>query len=310
MNFISVTEEYDLESTVADGVLGLGRIDEGNTSNSLIYTLWEEKVINRPVFSFHLTETRHGSKLYFGDITENEDLKYIEREMTHCYISDTALYWECKLHTLEIKSNTVKESHANVGSPVIFDTGTSYLIIPINDFIMLLDNFNIDNENDCAVTPYFQLICKCNSVRKYNDMLIVLDFNGAKIEIKIDDLLEFYPNMNYSCRFQIIIDTGQINAWILGDSVLKNMFISFDMENSRIGFTPYSMISPSGRKNDKSNRLFYLLCFLALLLTIYLLFRWTNNNINTGTSDMNVVSNYQLMNNNAQARREIELKEI
>jgi hypothetical protein len=176
-------------------------------------------------------------------------------------------------------------------SKVIFDTGTSYLIIPANDFIFLLPNFiNSAVDGKCGITPYMQFICKCNSPKDFDD--IEIHFGGSKLIIDSENLIEYYPTLKFQCRFEILIDIVMMDAWILGDTVLRNSLITFDIDQRKIGWIQNidkvsdslilnQTVVQSGYNNVDSNKgdnyTWYILVGVLVLSLSYLIFRAANS---------------------------------
>ena len=49
-------------------------------------------------------------------------------------------------------------------------------------------------------------------------------------------MIDYYPTLEFQCRFQILIDLFLGDYWILGDSVLRDSLVSFDMQERKIGW--------------------------------------------------------------------------
>lgn len=244
--FLLVNDEQFLEGTISDGVLGLGIDVEGDTSNSLIQSLYQQGQISHPFFSFYLTDSKRGSRLYLGDIRENFYLEQVFDKMNYCTVKGDSRYWECEIEKLSFKPSYT-EDQTNITdvpiismSKVIFDTGTSFLIIPVTDFIFLLPQFTKKaKDNRCGVTPLMQLICMCDSPKDFDDITITLNHvlaSNQKFTIKMENLIEYYPTLSFPCRFELLIDIFMMDSWILGDSVLRDTLITFDMQNRQVGW--------------------------------------------------------------------------
>lgn len=231
LKMLVVDYESKLDGTIADGVLGLGVDLEGDQRNSFIHMLYSQGKISAPVFSFYLSEGKRDSRLYIGDIKEHEYLSDEINQMKYCDVSDKSRYWQCGISRI----SSGNQSYETSTSKAIFDTGTSYLIIPATDFVLIIPQF-LDKaiNRTCGLTPIMQLICQCNSPTDFDD--INLHLSGGTFTIKTSDLAEFFPTLDYQCRFEIIIDVLMMDSWILGDSVLKYNLLTFDMQDKRIGF--------------------------------------------------------------------------
>jgi hypothetical protein len=79
-----------------------------------------------------------------------------------------------------------------------------------------------------------QIVCKCASPQNFDDIELIID--GQKFIIRTDDIIQFYPTLEYQCRFEIIVDIFMLDGWILGDSVLRYTLITFDMDKRTVGY--------------------------------------------------------------------------
>jgi cathepsin E len=285
LNFLIVNYENQLAGTIADGVLGLGIENEGDEKNSLIYSLYKQGKISSPSFTFYLTETKRDSRLYIGDITENQYLSDIFRKMKHVPVNTRSHYWESDLmsFTLYSHNKTIPNMTYSSTSKVIFDTGTSFLIIPAVDFINIIPAITskaIDNK--CAITPYLQVVCKCLSPIGFSD--IDLEISGQTFHIKTENLIEFYPTLDYQCRFEILIDIFIMDSWIIGDNVLRYTLLTFDMNKRTIGYIQDLpriddedikgvVHEEETKKTSRIDYLIYGVCVLVAIFVIYLFYK-------------------------------------
>jgi hypothetical protein len=276
--FLLVNQEDYLNGTIADGVLGLGIDIEGDNRNSLVYSLYLNKQISAPFFSFYLTDSKLGSRFYLGDIRENSYLSDIFNFMQYCKVDNNSYYWLCNMQKLSfVNSQSNSTSEIITNSKVIFDTGTSFMLIPALDFLFMIPSFTEKaKEKSCGVTMGLQFICKCNSPRDFDD--IVIYFNQeTKLNIKTENIIDFFPTQEYQCRFQVIIDIFMLDTWILGDSVLRDSLITFDMENKQIGWIQdvnhlSTLLADRDLKNSKESTYNYLWIGLIVVLVISISF--------------------------------------
>ena len=158
-NFLSVKNEANLTGTYSDGVMGLGIYNEGDPSNSFIETLYNQKQINAPSFSFYLFGVNNISRLYIGDILNNVYIsKIFQNSKQECLVDSNDLYWQCHSNhgiTLINKNNDKKKMFYS-NSSFIFDTGSSYTLIPKNDFMVLLGFLKL--EHNCIISTDNQLL--------------------------------------------------------------------------------------------------------------------------------------------------------
>ena len=276
---IMVTEEKELNGTIADGVLGLGINMENNVKNSLIYSLYRANVITKPSFTFYLTETKKDSRLFIGDILENSYIKKVlsTHKVFSCEVPVHETYWMCQLNEISIEDmmkrtkpvNTNANANTNMNienamnnnsnnnsatskpsmsvipsrvyytssSKVIFDSGTSYIIIPSNDFLAIIEflmaKSKYENGGKCGLNAEMQLICQCSSPKDFGKL--VLHFNeNTTFEIVLEDIIDYFPTLEYQCHFQILADMFFNDTWILGDSALRSTLITFDMQERTV----------------------------------------------------------------------------
>jgi hypothetical protein len=279
--FLLVNDEKALDGTISDGVLGLGIDLEGDASVSLISMLHLQGHISKPFFSFFLTDSKRGSRLYIGDIRENQNLSPFFSQMKFCAVKEKAHYWQCDVQSLTFQTKSEK-SQANLefftASKVIFDTGTSFVIIPANDFIMLLPKFTSKAlNNKCGITPYLQFICQCSSPRDFDDIKLNLNninpAESSEFLISVENLIQYYPSTSYQCKFEILVDIFMMDAWILGDSVLRDTLITFDMQKRQVGWVQNidrftdSMIFAS-KSDESKNFTWWLLGIILLIISL------------------------------------------
>ena len=235
---IMANEEYDLNGTIPDGVLGLGIEIENNTKNSLIYSLFEAKIISKPIFSFYLSDSRRASRLFIGDISSNTYIQKIkiENKPSKCYLKPDSHYWQCDISSIHLsnKNSTSNETFAS-NSKALFDTGTSYIIIPYGDYNTLMSFLISRSEIDgvCALSSTNQIACQCMSPRGFGS--ITLTFNDTNhFVIHFNDIIDFFPSMEYQCVFQIIVTDKLNDTWIIGDSALNGNLLTYDMEEKSV----------------------------------------------------------------------------
>ncbi len=173
-----------------------------------------------------------------------------------------------------------------VNSQLIFDTGTSYVIVPLNDFNIIKKNVIDPISADCRFTPNLQLICKCESSSVFPHVKLVIDSASGISEfiINFEDIIDYYPFLEYQCRFQMVLDIQLFtNIWILGDSLLRNTLISFDMQKRQIGYVQNinlyekniveSTVKGEVTRSESSDMWFYIVILLAVLLLFIFIYK-------------------------------------
>lgn len=275
--FLLVNNETNIDRLVSDGVLGLN-IGE-NESASFITQLYKQKVIKTQKFSFYLSDSSRDSSFILDDISEYNFFHQIYKKMNFCSVRVYSNNWEC-----EMRSILIEKEEIIVNSKVSFDTGTSYIVIPAMNFMQLKPKL-IDHVNTtCAYTQNFnQLVCKCSSPKIFPQLK--LNINGHFLELNPNNIIDYNPSLEYQCRFQIIISTEKFDHWILGDSALRGLLISFDLSKRNIGFTneiPNFPININEELNktveDHQDVKIYYIFALAFIFTgIFFLYKCAND---------------------------------
>ena len=275
---LSVNKEVNLTGTSSDGVMGLGIYNEGDPYNSFIETLYNQKQINSPSFSFYILGVNNISRLYIGDILNNAYIsKIIKNNKNECIVDNNALYWECyPFNGIKITNkNNDKNKLFNSNSSIIFDTGSSYTLIPEYDF-MIIFNF-LKLEHNCIISQDNQLLCKCSNQNEFGKIEIHFNENN-KFVMNLNDMIEFYGSSIYQCHFQITMEIYDLNTWVLGDSALRKNIISFNIFERKISFVQnISGIIDDNRIaqskwTNKGGSLFYsIILWFIIIVTVALL---------------------------------------
>ena len=271
MKFFLYNKDTSSDYFISYSILGLGFNYEEEKS-SFIMKLLNQKYINSPVFSIYFSESNRDSKLYLDDQSKNQNFAHIYKEMNYCdVISKSSNYWECELKGVIILDNKTNFTNKRI----IFQTSTTFLIIPSLDFALISPQFIGDNT--CSKTDLNQLICKCKSPNTFNDIRIIVNNGTIKIESKY--IIDFEPYHEYQCRFQIIIDNNFNNSWIIGDSALRGMFVSFDYSKGRIGFNRNLFFQEllKGEKHTEDVKIYYFVMLVVICFVMVWLYRWANS---------------------------------
>ena len=268
-NFLLVTHATGIKSLASDGVLGLNIDDEGNSQNSFIQQLYAEKTISSPSFALHISENGNKSTLLIGNIADSNELDSLRNKMGKCSVPSNSKMWECPLDVVNVNGKNI-----TVISKVVFDSGVSYMIIPINDF-KLIRNDTISNKT-CAMNRQNQLLCKCVSPSEFPGMNLLV--NGYNISLTPDQLVSYQPQYEYSCRFNILLDLNIFGSWILGESALRGLLVSYDFTNRNIDFVkvdtlPDNIVFEPPKSGFNWWILLWILLAIAFLVLCYYLYR-------------------------------------
>jgi hypothetical protein len=274
--FLNVKKEENLTGTVGDGVFGLGIFNENDPHMSLIESLYNQKQINNAAFSFYLLGTNNISRIFIGDILKNEYISNLfKNKIQQCQVNQDSLYWECISNDgIIISKNNNKKEIFYSNSTFIFDSGSSYTMVPQNDFNHIFNFLN--SEHNCMLNKYNELLCQCNSKNEFGKIEIKFDKNNVfvlNLEKMIDNI-----NAQNQCHFQITKESYDLNFWILGDSALRGKIINFNLNERKISFVQNisgiideNKIAKSKWIKNSTNLFFYLFIALIILACICLL---------------------------------------
>lgn len=226
-NFLLVNHQNGFENFQAEGLIGLNLHDTQNKKN-LIYRLYEQGQISSPRFSLFLSSGSE-SRLYIGDYSQNTAISGLYRQMRFCAVERKSANWSCAVSAVEVN----KKSFA-IESKFTLDSGISYLIIPISDFKIIKKQIIEETNSDCIFNENHQLLCRCATPDIFPDLRLKTE--GGSFEIKLNKLIDFYPKMTYSCRFEVFVDMNNYDNWVLGANVMKDSLFSFDISARKIGF--------------------------------------------------------------------------
>ena len=264
--FLNVKKEENLEGTKSDGVLGLG-IKYDVPHMSLIESLYNQKQINNAAFSFYLLGINNISKIFIGDILKNEYIANLfKNKIQQCQVNQDSFNWECISNDgIIISNNNNKKEIFYSNYTFIFDSGTSFTIIPQNDFYHIYNFLKLDH--NCMLNKNNELLCQCNSKNEFGKIEINFDKNNVfvlNLEKMIDNIAQ------NQCHFQIV-SYDEIDFWILGDSALRGKIINFNLNERKISFVQNisgiideNKIAKSKWIKNSTNLFFYL--FIALII--------------------------------------------
>ncbi|OMH82968.1 Vacuolar protease A [Zancudomyces culisetae] len=208
-----------------DGILGLGY--DTISVNKVVppfYTMMNNKMLKRNLFSVYLTDTEKSGEgevgeLLFGAINEKKytgDIHYapIRRKG----------YWEVDLEYIRFGKEKIQLE--NTGAAI--DTGTSLIAIPsdlaelINKEIGAEKNFAGQYVVDCAKVPELPPFA--------------MTFGGKEFVLEGKDYVMNVQGTCISSFMGLDIPPPLGPIWIIGDSFLRRYYTVYDMDNHQVGF--------------------------------------------------------------------------
>jgi len=225
----AIVEADFFKFTKFDGILGMAfsSISEDN-----IPTVFDNMVaqgqVQAPVFSFYLNrdvEDPNGGKLVLG----GSDSSLYTGKM-HYFPLSSATYWQVKMESVTIPfGDDGVITACNGGCQAILDTGTSFIVAPLLDFVDIYVALGVSKLDIKDVGSLYVVDC--------DKQLPSIPFNIGKKNFVLDP--EDYirrllgPNGEHIC--QITFSPSPQPLWILGDVFLGKYYSEYDVGNKRVG---------------------------------------------------------------------------
>ncbi|KAG8683574.1 Type I transmembrane sorting receptor [Ceratobasidium sp. 394] len=232
--FSAVTKESGLlVDDPSDGIMGLGFQSISQTSSeNFVQNAFKQGKISEPVFSFALAKT--GSELYIG----GENMGKYSGAFT-CAPVTKQDYWRF--------DGAVEPSPATLptqkyDSSMIGDTGTTILVGGDPDverfYVGVKGARPCTSINDCGVASGFWTV-PCKDVPDVMFTVNGRDFKIPAATFNLGTLSSDSSQCVTALASSPVVAT--IGSWIMGDTLLKNIYTKFDMANNQICFaTPAS----------------------------------------------------------------------
>ncbi len=273
-------ENFQFNNFKASGILGLGLAESNSEYSNFVTELHKQGVISAPKFGFYLSSSDQvNSKFFFGDFSFGTLLSPFFKLMEFCQVGTTETKWSCDITRLEINRN-----RRDVTSKFVIDTASSYLYVPMADF-KLIKKFYVDSaKTECKRNEINQLLCKCKDPSIFPDLNIYI--NNDAFTIKSNDIIDYFPDLSYQCRFELIIDENNDDTWTLGTAALKNTLFSFDFNTRKIGFLQSSeevkklMVKDNfiiQEPDNTDSKIIYIFCLGFILVIVGALMKFANN---------------------------------
>ncbi|CCO37027.1 hypothetical protein RSOLAG1IB_11901 [Rhizoctonia solani AG-1 IB] len=215
------SESSSFASDPEDGIMGLAFKSISSIGQpTIIDNLYSQGKISAPTFSFRLATT--GSELYLGGANT---AKYTG-SITYAALTSKT-YW------LTTGSSSVGSTVGYSGAMII-DSGTTIIVGPtasISSWWSKVSGAAACSTSVCGTTGYYTYLCA-------SPPTVSFTFNGAKFTIPSSDFnLGTIDNAGTRCVGAIVGTSGvPDNAWIVGDTLMKQTYTVFDQANSRVGF--------------------------------------------------------------------------
>lgn len=188
----------DLNNVSFDGIMGLGI--SNNNYNSIIKNLYDQKIINKKLFSFYTNNT--DGEIIFGDY---DNSKYIGN-----------------LYNITIDKINTKVINKNINA--IIDTGTTLIVFNETTAKDIANNINAKEQNKGV------FVINCDE-KQINKLTLTLNINNKEFNISKYDLI--FNKYNNKCILGFSYSTN-IDFIILGNIFIKKYYMIFNEEIPQI----------------------------------------------------------------------------
>ncbi|KAJ1302026.1 hypothetical protein OPQ81_000861 [Rhizoctonia solani] len=215
------SESSSFSSDPSDGIMGLAFSSISSIgAPTFIENLYSQGKISAPTFGFRLASS--GSELYLGGA---DTTKYTGTITWAPLTSKT--YW------LTTGSSSVGSTVGYSGAMII-DSGTTLVVGPtssVSAWWAKVPGAGTCSTSVCGASGYYTYPCS-------SPPSVSFTFNGRKFSVSANDFnLGTTDNSGTTCVGAIVGTSGvPDNAWIVGDTFMKNVYTVFDESNSRVGF--------------------------------------------------------------------------
>ncbi|KAG8715800.1 Type I transmembrane sorting receptor [Ceratobasidium sp. 423] len=215
------SESSSFSSDPSDGIMGLAFSSISSIgAPTFIENLYSQGKISAPTFGFRLASS--GSELYLG----GADTSKYTGSITWASLTSKT-YW------LTTGSSSVGSTVGYSGAMII-DSGTTLVVGPtssVKAWWAKVPGSGTCSTSVCGSSGYYTYPCS-------SPPSVSFTFNGKKFSVSSTDFnLGTTDNSGTTCVGAIVGTSGvPDNAWIVGDTFMKNVYTVFDEANSRVGF--------------------------------------------------------------------------
>jgi len=227
--------------------------------------LFSQNQISAAKFTLYLSPEAKGSRVILGDPNDSPQLRPSVASMGSCPVTSNAKNWECSMTSVTISNKVI-----NLNAKVLFDTGSSFLIIPIADFKLLKPLLLDASKATCGLTNLNQLVCKCTSPSIFPELNLVI--NGHSLNIPNSQLITQDRTAEYGCKFNLLVNLNQNEPWVLGDDVLRGVLVTYDVNGRTVSYLKTSIPSELTIEEAKSSFWWWFFIILGIIVLAILAF--------------------------------------
>ena len=283
-----VASETDFNVEGVDGIIGLG-LNYRDKTTSFIQMLKEGGVTDSMKFSFKFNNFAVGEvgKLYIGKHKDfNSDTAYCPLlATTYSKFS----FWMCTMTSFGIKTSLFEQT-SKKSYDIIFDTGTNFIILPLeylNDLKSTLSKFNCREFQSDSLSS-FQIACSRDS------QLPDFTFEINNYVLTIPYYYTFYATSQYkNVAFSRIL-FQKSDYYIVGSPFFFAFHTLFDKDNEILAFYPEKSNYLIRNKNYFVIVMVSFVLILLFISLVYLIYRFIKmrRNVNKAQANNFPYNNY------------------
>ncbi|KAL0073740.1 aspartic peptidase domain-containing protein [Phycomyces blakesleeanus] len=270
------SELLSISDTSSNGILGMAFISlskynntNGKGHGSLIFNMIEQRIITDPIFSIYLGDpstSENSGEIIFGGIDPTKytgELLYIPIANYSASALHTALpkspkisytghgYWATNAQKITIQD---RGTSTDAGMPPLsyfmFDTGASLSFFPrkiVENIVAKVvgsDNYQFNSAKSIFIlgcdTPSSEAIIKLEMGAPHKDIFdpitITIPFSELVLPgdaLTIEEATFCYFGIGASLPSLI---ASPLTSYIVGDNILRNLYLVYDIGQTRIGF--------------------------------------------------------------------------
>ncbi|XP_026844630.1 aspartic proteinase A3 [Drosophila persimilis] len=200
-----------------DGVLGMAYPGASVTgARPPFYQMIDQKLVDSSIFSFHLKSGDGGSLILGGS---NSSLYH--GSLTHVNVTQQKM-WQFTMDYIGFPSKKCRRCNS---CKAIMDSGTSLIVGPTEDITQLNTKIRATYN---ATNGIWQVPCGRISYLP----VLELGIAGKKFQVRPQEYVIAYEGDVCITGF---MDLAGLNFWIIGDVFFREHYVSFDVEQNRIG---------------------------------------------------------------------------
>lgn len=260
-----VAEKTDFGVDNCDGIIGLGHDYSNIEDLSLIHMLKKYEITDSLKFSFKFTDLNNG-KLVLGEHKDFSSSKVHTCPLIIYKNLQKNIFWTCQVSGFGLK-NSKTEITSSKSYDIIFDTGTNYIMLPLeyyNDIKDKLIDFG------CETTYYssqdHDLQLKCSNKNSLPEIRFTI--NGAILTMSQGLSFSRKRDSFYYSQFLFVE-----NRFIIGSPFFLAFHTLFDKEKEMLLFYPEELNNIENEINVISIIALVVVVILLMLALGYLIYQ-------------------------------------